>query len=144
MPTKLYVRGDLTNAKFYVGEPYTFRYQPTVPLLRKTTSSGGDIAVTSGRLQLKTLRFNFSRTGSFDLSVTPLGRAAKVTPFQSKRTQVIGGRPGRVIISEGGMRVLAPGNTRAQTIEITNSSFLPCFFTSADWEGFYVNRAQQI
>lgn len=144
MSTKIFVRGDWTGKPFYAGEPYTFRYQPTVPLMRQPTSNGGSEAITSGRLQLKTLRFNFSRTGSFDVSVQPLGRDAKVVGFQPKRTPVIGSPIGYAIISDGSMRVLAPGNTRAQTIELSNSTFLPCWFTSAEWEGFYVNRAQRI
>lgn len=144
MSTKIMVKGDLTNSKLYVGETYTMRYQPTVPLVRVPTGGGGDVPDLSGRLQLRTLRFHYSRTGAFSVRTRSLGRGDNVTNFQPRRNTVYNTPLGTILTHDGSLKVLAPGNVVDQTIEVSNSSFLPCNITSADWEGFYVKRGQSI
>lgn len=140
----LVVRGDLTAAKFYVGETYQMLYQFSTQFLKEQPPGGGMSVIAGPKLQLRTWSLIFDKTSHFQLQVTPRNRDTYVYPYNGVEigdSEISIGEPG---IRTGSFRVPVMAQNIDAKIEIVSSSPLPCRIQSAEWEGWYHSRATRL
>jgi hypothetical protein len=140
----LVVRGDLTAAKFWVGESYQMLYEFSTPYLKEEPPGGGMAMVAGPKLQLRTWTMIFDQSSTFSLNVTPRNRDTYNYPYTGIEVgdqQVQLGSPG---IRTGKFRVPVMTQNIDAGITITSTSPLPCRMQSAEWEGWYYSRARRL
>tara|TARA_B000000557_G_scaffold87686_2_gene70765 strand:+ start:7890 stop:10313 length:2424 start_codon:yes stop_codon:yes gene_type:complete len=138
------VPGDLSSAKFFVGEIYNMTYEFSTPYLKETPPGGG-LAVAAGpRLQLRTWTIVFDETSNFTVKVTPSQRDELSYPFNG---YVIGSGQfpiGSPSLATGKFRVPVMAQNTESKIILFSDSPLPCRVQSAEWEGWYQTRARRL
>lgn len=136
----LVVRGNLTNAKFYVGELYDMLYEFSTQYLKEQPPGGGIAVVGGPKLQLRTWTMIFDQTSHFEIKVTPRGRSTFTYPYNGIHPGDgdLLGSPG---ISTSKFRVPVMTQNIDAKIQIASASALPCRLQSAEWEGWYHSRA---
>jgi hypothetical protein len=136
----LVVRGNLTNAKFYVGELYDMLYEFSTQYLKEQPPGGGIAVVAGPKLQLRTWTMIFDETSHFEIKITPRGRSTYSYPYNGIQPGDgdLTGSPG---ISTNRFRVPVMTQNIDAKIQIASSSALPCRLQSAEWEGWYHSRA---
>jgi hypothetical protein len=140
----LVVRGDLTAAKFWVGESYQMLYEFSTPYLKEEPPGGGMAMVAGPKLQLRTWTMIFDQSSTFQLNITPRNRDTYSYPYTGIEVgdqQVPLGTPG---IRTGKFRVPVMTQNIDAGITITSTSPLPCRLQSAEWEGWYFSRARRL
>jgi len=140
----LTVLGDLSAAKFFVGELYDMRYEFSTPYLKEQPSAGGMAVVSGPKLQIRTWAVVFDETSHFILRVTPAGRTEVEYPYNGLTVGTsppLLGSPG---IGTGHFRVPVLASSLDTKVEILSSSPLPCRIQSAEWEGFLHSRAKRL
>lgn len=130
---------------FYVGIPYTMRYQMTEPVLKRPKQDGGWEMIATGRHQLRYMTVVYDGTSYFNIRVTPeIGGAAGTAtdyPF-SGRFLSAGGFLGSAPSETGDFRFPVFAQSDAVKIEIFNDSPLPSNIQSVEFEANYVSRSQ--
>ncbi len=147
-PRTLVVPGDETAGPCVCGERYVFRFEFSRIYARRNDGN----AITTGRLQLRTITVNYRETGYFKTVVSPYGDAAppevvevlpaKIAEFTGKvlgSADLILNRPS---FAEGSYAFQVYGHADTATISIENDSHVGSTFVSAEWEAFYWNRAR--
>ena len=130
---------------FYVGIPYTMKYELSKPVLKRPNQTGGTEMVAVGRHQLRYMTVVYSDTASFKVKVTPLiGNilgTTKVYPF-SGRFLSTGGYLGSVPSETGDFRFPVFAESDSISIIIENDSPLPSNLQSIEFEANYSSRSQ--
>lgn len=136
----LVVRGNLTAAKFYVGELYDMLYEFSTQYLKEQPPGGGLAVVGGPKLQLRTWTMIFDQTSHFEVKITPKGRSTYSYPYNGVHPGDgdLLGSPG---IATSKFRVPVMTQNIDATIQVASSSALPCRLQSAEWEGWYHTRA---
>jgi hypothetical protein len=110
-------------------------------------------AVTTGRLQLRTFTVNYANTGFFATEVAPYG-AAMAPAVEEVVPAMLGQFTGKIVGADS-LRTNTPafhtgsysfqiyGDASQATVTISNETHVGATFVSAEWEGFYFNRASQ-
>ena len=125
------------NKSVFAGIPFTFKYRVSEQVHKEN-----DVTVEIARLQIRNMSFNFSKSGFFEVIVSPLPTAGRTS-----RTNTFSGLTiGTAVIDEqslqsGTFRVPVLSKSDNVTIEIQNAKHLPCRFQSAEYEGFLVVRS---
>ena len=140
----LVVRGDLTAAKFFVGETYEMLYQFSTQFLKEQPPGGGMAVIGGPKLQLRTWTLIFDKTSHFNLKVTPRNRDTYTYPYNGTEIGDSEISIGEVGLRTGSFRVPVMAQNVDARIEITSSSPLPCRIQSAEWEGWYHSRAARL
>lgn len=140
----LVVRGNLTSAKFFVGELYEMLYQFSTQFLKEQPPGGGMAVIGGPKLQLRTWTVIFDKTSHFQLKVTPRGRDTYVYPYNGIQIGDAEISIGEVPLQTGSFRVPVMAQNVDARIEIASSSPLPCRIQSAEWEGWYHSRATRL
>ena len=138
------VKGDLTNAKFYVGELYDMSYEFSTPYLKEQPSGGGMAVAAGPKLQMRTWTVVFDETSSFELKVTPAGRDVQTYPYNGitiGQSPPLIGNPGT---DTGNFRVPVMASNTDTKVELFSNSPLPCRFQSAEWEGWLHSRTSRM
>ena len=138
------VLGDLSNAKFFVGELYDMTYEFSTPYLKEQPSGGGVAVIAAPRLQIRTWMFVFDNTSAFKVKVSPRGRSSFTYPYNGF---VIGQNPpalGQAPFLTGKFKVPVMAQNNDTKVEILSDSPLPCRIQSAEWEGWLHSRARRI
>ena len=138
------VKGDLSSAKFFVGELYDMAYQFSTPYLKEQPKGGGVAVVAGPRLQVRTWAVVFDKTSHFVLRVTPAGRAANDYPYNGISVGTSPPSLGAPGIGTGNFRVPVMASSLDTKIEILSSSPVPCRVQSAEWEGWLQSRAKRL
>ena len=140
----LTVRGNLTAAKFYVGELYDMLYEFSTQYLKEQPPGGGMAVIAGPKLQLRTWTMLFDKTSSFSVKVTPRGRDTMTYPYTGFEIgdQEIG--LGELAVRTSKFRVPVMAQNIEAKIEVVSSSPLPCRLQSAEWEGWYHTRAARL
>jgi hypothetical protein len=140
----LTVRGNLTGAKFFVGESYPMLYEFSTQYLKEQPPGGGMAVISGPKLQLRTWTMLFDKTSSFNIKITPRGRDTMTYPYTGFEVgdQEIG--LGELALRTSKFRVPVMAQNIEAKIEVTSSSPLPCRLQSAEWEGFYHTRAARL
>ena len=140
----LTVRGDLTAAKFFVGELYDMLYEFSTQYLKEQPPGGGMAVIAGPKLQLRTWTMLFDKSSSFSVKVTPRGRDTMTYPYTGLE---IGDQEislGELAIRTSKFRVPVMAQNIEAKIEVVSSSPLPCRLQSAEWEGYYHTRAARL
>jgi hypothetical protein len=138
------VKGDLSSAKFFVGELYDMGYEFSTPYLKEQPSAGGMAVVAGPKLQIRTWAVVFDDTSHFVLRVTPAGRTANDYPYNGISVGTSPPSLGAPGIGTGNFRVPVMANSIDTKIEILSSSPVPCRIQSAEWEGWLQSRAKRL
>lgn len=133
------VPGNQTAGPVYAGLRYAFRYRFSRPYMRRQDGT----AITSGRLQLRTLRLTYRDTTSFDVIVHPYGPGLTEPRTFQYRGLITGlaslnSRPAQT----GTTPIQIGANAEVAEVEIVNDSPFGCAFQSAEWETFFWSRAR--
>jgi hypothetical protein len=140
----LTVRGNLTAAKFYVGETYDMLYEFSAQFLKEQPPGGGMAVVAGPKLQLRTWTVIFDKTSAFNLRVTPRGRDAMTYPYTGFELGDQEISLGELALRTSKFRVPVMAQNIETKVEITSSSPLPCRVQSAEWEGWYHTRSARL
>jgi len=132
--------------KFYIGLPYTMRYELTKPTLKRTIQEGGGVeTVAIGRHQIRYMTVVYDDSAFFAVKVT--NEVADVDgttieyPF-SGRFLSTGGFLGQVPSVDGKFRFPVFAESDAVKIEIENDSPFPSNIQSIQFEAQYTSRSQ--
>jgi hypothetical protein len=132
--------------KFYIGLPYTMRYELTKPTFKRTVDQGGGVeTIATGRHQLRYMTVVYDDSAFFTVKVT--NEVADVDgttieyPF-SGRFLSTGGFLGQVPSVDGKFRFPVFAESDAVKIEIENDSPFPSNIQSIQFEAQYTSRSQ--
>lgn len=135
------VRGDASGKKFFAGIPYRSTYTFSQQAIREESKGN---AITTGRLQLRSMTLNCDDTGYLEMEVTPSFRQTSHYIFTGRElghgTNVIGNIP----LYTGKIKVPVLSLNTQVSIAATSASFLPFALVNASWEGFYNTRHRQV
>jgi hypothetical protein len=140
----LTVRGNLTGAKFYVGELYDMLYEFSTQYLKEQPPGGGMAVIAGPKLQLRTWTMLFDKTSSFSIKVTPRGRDTMTYPYTGLEVGDAEISLGELAVRTSKFRVPVMAQNIEAKIEVVSSSPLPCRLQSAEWEGYYHTRAARL
>lgn len=130
-----------TGKHVTMGEPYTFKYQMSEQVFKPAQGDSTKMA----RMQLRKMAFNFSNTGTFDVTVDSIGRDPSVATFTGRILGQADNILGQAaIVPEGSFEVGVQAQSDKTSITITNDTHLPSVFQSAEWEAYIVLRNQRI
>lgn len=138
------LRGDWRGVKIAAGERYSSTYTFSTLMPRKGSEGGGTSGQTSGRVQVRSVSLNYTQTGFFKVTVEQTGRGKGEKIFSGRTVGTDSSRPGVLPLVEGSFRVPVLTRNTEATISIESDSFMPCIFTSAEWEGFYTFRSRSL
>lgn len=138
------VTGDLRGMTYFVGRQYEFDVVLSRPTIKKTTSDGATISEDEGRLQLRYYWFNYSNSGTFDVSVD---NDVKNKHFKYTCTsKVLSESPlvlGSYRVATGKFKFPVQDNSTEVKITVTSDNPLPVNLISGGWEGYYIRRNSQ-
>jgi hypothetical protein len=140
----LTVRGDLTAAKFYVGETYNMLYEFSAQFLKEQPPGGGMAVIAGPKLQLRTWTVVFDKSSAFNLQITPRGRDTQTYPYTGFEIGDQEVALGELALRTSKFRVPVMAQNIEAKIEVTSSSPLPCRLQSAEWEGWYHTRSARL
>ena len=138
------VKGDLSSAKFFVGELYDMGYEFSTPYLKEEPSGGGIAVVSGPKLQIRTWSVVFDDTSHFILRITPAGRSANDYPYNGVSIGTSPPSIGIPGIGTGNFRVPVMASSLDTKVEILSSSPVPCRIQSAEWEGWLQSRTKRL
>jgi len=138
------VPGDLSSAKFFVGEIYNMTYQFSTPYLKETPPGGGLAVLAGPRLQLRTWSIVFDETSNFSIKITPSQRDEQTYPFNGYKIGSGQFPIGTPSLATGKFRVPVMAQNIEAKIVLFSDSPLPCRVQSAEWEGWYQERASRL
>ena len=132
---------------FYVGLPYTMRYEMTNPILKTQSVTGQGLEpVSVGRHQIRYMTVVYDETAFFKIRVTPeIGEqdgTAIEYPY-SGRFLSTSNYLGVVPSSDGKFRFPVFAQSDAVKIEIINDSPFPSNIQSVTFEANYTSRSQR-
>jgi hypothetical protein len=126
----------LNRGIVYAGIPYEFRYKLSEIVIKKENEP-----ITISRLQLRSFALVYYDTGYFEVVVSPKGRTPSLLKFTGRVVGSQNNTISRLPIESGTFRFPVLAKSDLVEIEVRSSSFLPCAFQSAEWEGFYTLRS---
>ena len=142
--TVLTVPGDWSAQPFYFGTPYNFLYRFSEINIKEDSATGGKMAVGEGRLQLRKMSLLYDTAGFFQVKVRPFNRGEYTYTFSGSTLGSALTILGDVSVESGRFQFPIMARNTQVGIEIVNDSYLPCYFLSAEWEGFYTRRSKRI
>lgn len=129
--------GEITDG-FYIGENYTMRYVFSEPVLRTGATGGGTATITGGRLQIHKWFVTYAGTGYFRAEVKTKGRPSYSYDFSGKILgSTILGDPS---LTDGTFSFRVNSKSTEVEIALVNDSYMPSYFTAAEWEGRFERR----
>lgn len=135
------LEGDYTS--LYIGVPYESAYTMSPQYIRQTSSTGGVISITSGRLQIRNVSFDFRNSAYFQVEVTPTNRDTSIV-YMNGYIVGFSGQIDTPQVSDGTLRVPVQARNTDYTLIVKSSSHLPFFITGAEIEGYYHRRSRQV
>ena len=143
--TTIVIAGNHTSTEFYVGERYTMTYEFSEPTLKEPTASGGRVAITGGRLQIKHWLLRYQDSGGFTVKVQHKNSSTSQDYVFTGR--IIGGGAnllGSTALDSGDFRFPVMSKAERIRVIIESDSHLPCQFLSAEWEGNMHLRSRRV
>lgn len=137
--TTVTVNGNVSSAFF--GFNFQTLYTLSTQYLREPGKQGGLTALTSGRLQVRTMSFDYVNTGFFQAVVSHNNRTDKTYSFNGyiidNSTSIIG----NPVITTGTFRIPVQAQNTQHSVTLKTSSYLPANIVGAEMEGFYYRRS---
>lgn len=144
------VPGDLTGTAPVVGLKYDASYTFSEQFMPDPKGS----AITTGRLQLRTMTLYYQDAGFFQVQVYPYGEAfagslesvvpASLDAFTGRTLGDSSLVLGEANFHTGAYTAYIDGNSRDVVIKLINPSHLQAKFSSCEWEGLWFNRSRSI
>lgn len=128
------------KTKMFIGVPFSSEYTFTTLAIRNENNT----AITTGRLQVRSISLNLSRSGYVDVEVSPKNGPTSVFSFTGKRLGEDSSVIGDIPIYTGQIKAAVLSKNDRATIKIKSDSPLPFAVVNADWEGFYTTRSQKL
>ena len=139
--TTVTVQGNIASA--YLGFNFQTLYTLSTQYLREPGKTGGLTALTSGRLQVRTMSFDYVNTGFFQAVVSHNNRTDQTYSFNGyiidNSTSIIG----NPVITTGTFRIPIQAQNTQHSVTLKTSSYLPANIVGAEMEGFYYRRSQR-
>lgn len=139
---KFTVKGDYSLGECVGGIRYETRYA----FSRQYPQNSRGEAIHTGRLQLKTFSVYYTETAYFRAEVKPYGATSSQTyakEFSPYRVNVDGlATIGKTTLHSGKASFSVQANAGEALVTLVNDSHLASTWHSAEWEGFYHNRAR--
>jgi hypothetical protein len=136
-----YAVGNYPNAIF--GTKYISKYELSPVYVKEQAPSGGQLSVTSGRLQVRTIAFDYENSGFFQVKVTPTDRTLRTYTMNgqiiSNSAFTINNPP----IVSGTFKVPVQAENTQHIISIETNSYLPMHLVAAEVESFYHRRSRR-
>jgi hypothetical protein len=143
--TTVVIKGNVTSVPLWIGINYSLFYKFARPMIRTGSGSGSSrVALTDGRFQLKTGSITFNKSLYFRVEVTPPYRDTYKYPYTGPRIGTGGSLINSLALQDGNFRFPIMSKNEGLSVTIVNDSPFPSSLMTADWEGFYVTRAQRI
>jgi hypothetical protein len=120
-------------------------YEFSEPTLKEPTASGGRVAITGGRLQIKHWLLRYQDSGDFKVSVIQKQNSQAQEYIFTGR--IIGGGSnllGSTALDSGDFRFPVMSKAERIRVLIESDSHLPCQFLSAEWEGNMHLRSRRV
>ena len=121
------------------GFNYDFRYVFSEQVLKSENEP-----LSRSRLQIRNMTVLFNDTGFFEVIMTPKNRTPVTTQFTGRILGSSSNILNQVAIETGDFKFNVLGKASDVTIELKSSNYLPCFFQSAEWEGWFVMRSRRL
>lgn len=137
--TTVTVQGNIASA--YFGFNFTTLYTLSTQYLREPGKQGGLAAITSGRLQVRTMSFDYSNTGFFQVVVNQDNRDPKTYSFNGYIIDNSTALIDRPVLETGTFRVPVQSENTQHSVSVKSTSYLPANIVSAEMEGFYFRRS---
>jgi hypothetical protein len=143
-PTFIIAEGDFSAHPAYVGRLYHSEWGPSESvLLDGRAGSSNSSSKTAGRLQVHRGRVQYINTGAFDAIVTSVEDDIEYgTEFRTNQINVA--LLSAVDIMTGVFDFAIGGSSRTTRVSLKSATFLPCTFSSYEWEGRYVQRSDSV
>ena len=143
--TSVVVDGDVSSAKLWVGEQYSFTYTLSKPYLKESSETGGKSNVASGRFQVRNGTISFDDTVAFKVNVAIDGRNQRTHTFDHRLA-------GTSSFTLGGPQETKDGTFKFPirskgdrvNIELVNDTPFPSCFLTVEYEAMYYNRARRV
>ena len=137
--------GNHTSTEFYVGERYSMTYEFSEPTLKEPTATGGRVAITGGRLQIKHWLLRYQDSGDFTVKIQQKGSSTSkdyvFTGFVvGDGTSTLGANA----LTSGDFKFPVMSKADRIRVIIESNSHLPCQFLSAEWEGNMHLRSRRV
>jgi hypothetical protein len=142
--TTVILKGDWRNQPAFIGTPYVFLYKFSTLAVREDAQGGGQNVVGEGRLQLRRMAVLYDKSGYFRAEVTPFNRDTYRYVFSGRVVGSANNGIGKVSIERGKFRFPLMGRNDQIEITLVNDTYLPCYFLSAEWEGFFTIRSKRL
>ena len=139
--TTVVVKGNHTSCIF--GSAFESLYEFTKPYVRENTQTG-QVAITSGRFQVRTMRVDFQDSGFFTATVLPDGRSLSTYEMSGNVINSANSVIGQPNIASGTFNIPIQSKNTDFVCKLISSSHLPCHFISAEIEGFYHRRNRRM
>lgn len=134
------VTGNYSSAPAYIGKPYTLRYRFSTQYVRDKAN----VAIASGRLQLRTFKVRFKDAAAFRAEVKPKSRDVRTYRYVSTTLggSLLGSNSNK--LSKGVFSFPVLSNADTVQIDLVNDTHLPSTFQTAEWVGEYSPKAKRI
>lgn len=139
IPAKDVPQAITDGKRVWGGLKYTFKYQFSEQVLKNN-----NVAVTTGRMQLRNFHIVFSDSSFFKVKIKPDNRTETVKTFTGRVLGSEQNKVGVTPIATGSFKVPVLAESSKVKIIIENDSHLPCAFQSAEYEAMYKDRTSRI
>lgn len=140
---KISFYGNWVGSPIMVGNAYDMVVRFGKFMIKQSNDSGGVVAETEGRLQLRNGWFNHSGSGPYDVAV-----ASSRGTFKYVSTPRILGTVDNVLgslpVTDGTMKFPIQNLNDDTHITISSTGVMPVTIVSGGWEGLYNRRNQRI
>ena len=130
--------------KYYIGIPYTMRYEISKPVLKRPKQGGGWEIIAVGRHQIRYMTVVYDDTACFTVRVTPEIGGSDGTPIEYDFSgrflsagNILGSRPNET----GDFRFPVFAESDSVKIEILNDTPLPSSLQAITFEASYSSRS---
>lgn len=140
---KISFYGNWVGTPIMVGNVYDMVANVGKFMIKQSNESGGVVAETEGRLQLRNGWFNHSCSGPYDVTVaSSRGTFKYVSTPRNLGTvnNVLGSLP----VADGTMKFPIQNLNEDTQITISSTGVMPVTIVSGGWEGLYNRRNQRI
>ncbi len=135
-----YVEGNHTSV--YFGTQFLTKYKFSTFYLREETPRGS-IAVTSGRLQVRSMKLDYQNSGFFTIEVDPANGDTRTYTFNGRIITNPSFLLGTPTILSGTFNIPILAKNDAHDVTIKSTSHLPFHLVAAEYEAFYNRRSQR-
>ncbi len=136
-----YAEGNYPNAIF--GTKYTTKYQLSTVYVKEQSPNGGRLSITSGRLQVRTISFDYDNTGFFKVKIQPTDRDLREYTMNGQIINDSSFTINNPSIVSGTFQVPVQAENTQHTVTVETDSYLPMQLVAAEVESFYHRRSRR-